>query len=70
MRLAREEGYRWYDLMRGEPPCYKDDFGCETTPMANVLLFASGAERHAEALRRAARSRASAALVRLGLRRR
>ena len=43
MRRAREAGRRWYDLMRGHPPCYKDEFGCETTPMLDLTLFRSHA---------------------------
>lgn len=29
----------YYDLMRAEPPSYKEDFGCETTPMVTTFLF-------------------------------
>jgi len=29
----------YYDLMRAEPPSYKEDFGCETTPMVTVFIF-------------------------------
>ena len=68
MAEARAAGVRWYDLMRGEPPCYKDDFGCETTPMRDALLFASGTGLRLEAWRLALRARAGRALGRLGLR--
>lgn len=39
MKRNRETGRSYYDLMRGDPPCYKDDFGCETTPMETLMLF-------------------------------
>jgi len=45
MRRARDAGHRWYDLMRGHPPCYKDAFGCETTPMLDLALYRTPPER-------------------------
>jgi len=41
MQRNREGGLRYYDLMRAEPPSYKEDFGCETTPMVTSFLFCS-----------------------------
>ena len=45
MQRAREAGHRWYDLMRGHPPCYKDAFDCETTPMIDLTLYRSSLVR-------------------------
>jgi len=41
MQRNREAGRAYYDLMRGRPPCYKDEFFCETTPMLDIALFKS-----------------------------
>ncbi len=41
MQKNREAGRSYYDLMRGMPPCYKDDLGCETTAMVNLSLYSS-----------------------------
>ena len=41
MQRNRENGKLYYDLMRAEPPSYKEDFGCETTPMLTTFLFCS-----------------------------
>ena len=32
---------KYYDFMRAEPPSYKEDFGCEATPMVSTFLFCS-----------------------------
>ncbi len=37
----RGMGRRYYDFMRAEPPSYKEDFGCETTPMVTTFIFRS-----------------------------
>ncbi len=42
MQRCRVKGLRHYDFMRGQPPSYKDELGCTTTPMLNILLFRSG----------------------------
>ena len=39
MQRNRESGRLYYDLMRAETPSYKEDFGCETTPMFTTFLF-------------------------------
>lgn len=70
MQAAREQGLRWYDLMRGEPPCYKDDFGCETQPMINLHAFASPGARRRFELRRRLRAGVVAQLARHNIRRR
>lgn len=62
MQRAREAGHRWYDLMRGRPPCYKDAFGCETTPMLDLILYRTGAARGAAARGHALRRRLRALL--------
>ena len=41
MQRNREHGRPFYDLMRGRPPCYKDEFSCQITPMFNVSVFKS-----------------------------
>ncbi|MBX2835431.1 MAG: GNAT family N-acetyltransferase [Gammaproteobacteria bacterium] len=45
MDSAHSAGRQHYDLMRGETPCYKDEFGCDLTPMENVYLFRSNYQR-------------------------
>ena len=65
MQRAREAGHRWYDLMRGHPPCYKDAFGCETTPMLDLSLYRSPLERDAARAVRALRATARTVLDRL-----
>ena len=37
----RGKDRKYYDLMRGQPPSYKEDFGCETTPMVSTYIFCS-----------------------------
>ncbi|MFK7854050.1 MAG: GNAT family N-acetyltransferase [Granulosicoccus sp.] len=55
MQRNRDAGRSYYDLMRGKPPCYKDEFGCETTPMGSLSLYKSSTRRalavHYRALR-------------------
>jgi len=41
MQRNREAGRRYYDFMRAEPPSYKEDFGCEATPMLTTFIFCS-----------------------------
>jgi len=41
MQRNREAGRRYYDFMRAEPPNYKEDFGCEATPMLTTFIFCS-----------------------------
>lgn len=41
MQRNRNSGRLYYDFMRAEPPTYKADFGCETTPMVTTFLFCS-----------------------------
>lgn len=35
----RSKQRNYYDLMRAEPPSYKEDFGCEATPMVTAFIF-------------------------------
>lgn len=39
MQRMRETNRRYYDFMRGQAPCYKDEYGCELTPMFNVSVY-------------------------------
>ena len=41
MERNRGLGRRYYDFMRAEPPSYKEDFGCEVTPMVTTFIFCS-----------------------------
>ena len=69
MREARELGLQHYDLMRGEPPCYKDALGCERLAMSTVSLFGT-AERRDRYLRlRGLRRQLVAGLARINIRR-
>ena len=65
MQRAREAGRRWYDLMRGRPPCYKDELGCETTPMFDLALYRTEAARDTARRWRRLRRRAGATLRQL-----
>lgn len=57
MQRNRENGKHYYDLMRAEPPSYKEDFGCETTPMLTTFLFCSkGSLKRFNSLKTARRS--------------
>jgi len=56
MQRNREAGRNYYDLMRGKPPCYKDEFSCETTPMISLSLYRSAVRLECAKLYRAARS--------------
>jgi len=69
MQIAREQGLSFYDLMRGEPPCYKDDFGCETQPMRTLHVFSSPARCDRFLRARALRRRLVAGLAALNIRR-
>ncbi len=35
----RDLGRRYYDFMRAMPPTYKEDFGCDTTPIYTTYLY-------------------------------
>ncbi len=39
MQRNREAGRKYYDFMRGEPPTYKEDFNCDTSPMVDVSVY-------------------------------
>jgi len=65
MERARAAGHRWYDLMRGRPPCYKDDFGCETSPMLELVLYRTPLDRVLASRGRRARQFAKLRLVNL-----
>ncbi|ASJ75597.1 GNAT family N-acetyltransferase [Granulosicoccus antarcticus] len=39
MQRSRQAGKEFYDFMRGEPPTYKEDFNCETSPMIDVACY-------------------------------
>ncbi len=45
MQHRRNAGYQWYDLMRGTPPSYKEEFGCESEPMWNLSMYRSARAR-------------------------
>lgn len=57
MQRNRDAGRSYYDLMRGKPPCYKDEFGCETTPMGSLSLYKSPARRAVAIYYRALRAK-------------
>lgn len=56
MQRNRESGRSYYDLMRGKPPCYKDEFGCETTAMFSLSLYRSPLRLRVASLYRASRA--------------
>jgi len=59
-----------YDLMRAEPPSYKEDFGCETTVMVSTFLFCSKWRLLSFNVRKSLRRNLVAALALLGVKRR
>jgi len=69
MQRNRESGRRYYDLMRAEPPSYKEDFGCETTPMLTTFIFCSKWRLRRFNLRKKMRRSIVAALRTLGIKR-
>ena len=56
MQSNRDAGRSYYDLMRGQPPCYKYDFGCKTTAMVSLSNYSLPVRRYLAKLYRAARS--------------
>lgn len=70
MEKNRATGRRFYDLMRAEPPSYKEDFGCETTPMFNTFIFCSATQLHVFNASRILRRKLVALLANVGIRRR
>lgn len=63
----RESGRGYYDLMRAEPPSYKEDFGCECTPMVNTYIFCSQFGRRKFTLVRTVRRKIVSALKSIGI---
>jgi len=66
----RHVGRRYYDLMRAEPPSYKEDFGCETTPMVNTFIFCTANRLRLFNITRKLRRQLVALLATLGITRR
>jgi len=65
----RQAGRRYYDFMRAEPPSYKENFGCETTPMFTAFIFCSQWRLFWFNTRKAIRKNVVAALNNLGINR-
>jgi len=63
----REAGRKYYDLMRAEPPSYKEDFGCESTPMLNTFIFCSHFGRAKFTLLRTVRRKLVSVLKTIGI---
>ena len=59
----------YYDLMRAEPPSYKEDFGCDTTPMINAYLFCTQWRMTRFNIRASLRRKAVSFAARLGVKR-
>ncbi len=64
MQRSRDAGRTHYDLMRGRPPCYKDEYACETQAMVDISVFKSSNILRAVSAYRALRSTASRLLKR------
>ena len=56
MQRNRDAGRSYYDLMRGKPPCYKDELGCETMRMVNLTLYRTSVSRQFAVWYRAVRA--------------
>jgi len=70
--IERNRGLKrdYYDLMRAEPPSYKEDFGCETTPMVSTYIFYTQWRLNNFNFRKSLRRNLVAGLGRLGVKRR
>lgn len=66
----RELKREYYDFMRAEPPSYKEDFGCDTTPMVSTFIFCSQWGLSSFNIRKSFRRKVVAGLARLGVKRR
>jgi len=66
----RDAGRLYYDLMRAEPPSYKEDFGCSTTPIVNSFLFCSNRSLRFFNAHRLLRRNLVALLAKVGITRR
>lgn len=69
IKCNREAGLAYYDLMRAEPPTYKEDFGCETTPMITSFIFCTPSRLWWFNARKAIRRKLVASLKALGIER-
>lgn len=65
----RSEQRDYYDLMRAEPPSYKEDFGCETTPMFTAYIFCTKSRLISFNIRTKLRRKAVALAAGLGFKR-
>lgn len=64
MQRSRDAGRTHYDLMRGRPPCYKDEYACETQAMVDISVFRSSVIMCVVSAYRSLRSTASRLLKR------
>jgi len=69
MERNRESGRAFYDLMRAESPTYKEDFGCETTPMLTTFIFCTRWRLQVFNARKTVRRKIVAGLNSIGIRR-
>ena len=63
-------GRRFYDFMRGDGDCYKNEFLCDTTPMVNIKRFPTERYRLVSETFTTARRRMVKELKRVGVSRR